>query len=231
MIRYIPTAAAALLAFFAGGAAASADDLVVRMTQYEHSGCHVAGDRHLPAGAEDGTTVRLVYPGGARQCLEMISRRQQGCRMAVIFPATNKGIPWQPGEKDPTCLAEFSAEVPRCIAHYEIESAKCHRAEDSASESDSPNRSTPPNSVFDGTWLVTDKNVYGYTNTSVCTLSTRGSHVEERCDDGSVNTGTIRGQIADMREHENSFGADLKVVDENTLEFEYPFGRGTYKRR
>ena len=95
-----------------------------------------------------------------------------------------------------------------------------------------PDRSPPSQkSAFDGTWLVTDKNVYGYTNTLVCTLSTRGNQIEERCNDGFFRTGTIRGKVADMRGDANSFGGDLKIVDESTLQFEYPFGRVTYKRQ
>ena len=158
--------------------------------------------------------------------------------MAVIFPSTNRGSPWQPGEKDPACLAEFSAEIQRCIAHYEIEGAKCVSGGDgpSASAGGSPtdgSGSATERSVFDGTWLVTDKNVSGYTITFICTLTTSGSSIEERCDGVAIRTGVVRGQVAKIGPGDTGSGSvlELRVVDQNTLEYQYPYGSGTYKRQ
>ena len=210
---------------------ANAGDLVVRVMMYEHSGCHVGNSRHLPAGAEDGSTVRHVFPGGGAQCRQMIKRKQQGCRMAVIFPATNRGSPWRPGEKEPACLAEFSAEVQRCIAHYEVESAKCASDDDKSSASAAGRGSAVERSVFDGTWLLTGRIVDGRTFTDICTLTTRGSSIEERCIENGVQTGVVNGQVASFASNGISHAFELRVVDRNTLDFKYRYGSGTYRRQ
>ena len=154
---------------------AGAADLVVHIEQYRHIGCQVGNQRHLPASAGGGAVVRHVYPGGKKQCMKMITYAQQGCRMATIYSTTNDGAPWQPGERDMGCLPVFSAEVSRCVAHYKMEGVKCGSAPASEAGGSAAQPAQPRASVFEGRWLVTDKNVYGYTNTFVCTISVSGT--------------------------------------------------------
>ena len=215
---------------------ANAGDLVVRVATYEHQGCHVGNSLYLPAGAEDGRAVRHVFPGGEPQCRTMIEHKQQECRMAVIFPSTNEGTPWQPGEKEPSCLAEFAAEVQRCIAHYELENAKCAGDDDNASPGAAVLESAVERSVFDGTWLVQGQSNQGVTFTYICTLTTRGSSIEERCTGegarpGDVQTGVVSGQVARLAASSGSYATDLRAVDQDTLVFTYRYGSGTYKRQ
>ncbi|MCY3875516.1 MAG: SH3 domain-containing protein [Rhodobacteraceae bacterium] len=145
----------------------------VRIQNYTHMGCDVAGKRYLPAGADTGLVATVRLPEQRQQCLDAIKRMRVGCEMATDFQSTNPdGHSWKSGEKHPRCLGVFAAEIPACIGHYELEGQKCHG---SGSETESEERERlaleaeedmvafPPN-----TWMqvLKDANVHAGPSTS-----------------------------------------------------------------
>ena len=153
-------------------------------------------------------------------CDDVINSAILSCETAVDLP-----LDWQT-QKYPGCLPFFESQVAICVAHYEAQRGKCSAVAGGGQQSGT---SESP-SVFDGRWKVTDKNVYGSTNTWICELRTQGNQITKQCDNGSQQRGTLRGRVASMKGGSNSFAVDLIAVDDDTLTFTYPYGKGTYKR-
>ena len=104
---------------------ARAQDGTIRIQHYTHAGCTIDGRHYLPAYADTGLVATLR---SERQCLDMIGRAQEGCRVAINFQMVNPdGHPWKPNEKDPRCLVVFREEVTECIDHYEKQKVQCSR--------------------------------------------------------------------------------------------------------
>ena len=118
-----------------GAPQARAQDEAITVNHYTHAGCSIGDRRYLPAFADTGLTATFRAPDGREQCLDMIDRAQAGCEMATHFQPTNPaGRPWEPDEKDPSCIGVFDAEVPLCIDHYERQRHRCNRDVPSALE-------------------------------------------------------------------------------------------------
>ena len=114
---------------------ARAQDGAITIEHYTHAGCSIGDRRYLPAFADTGLTATFRAPDGRKQCLDMIGRAQAGCEMATHFQPTNPaGRPWEPDERDPSCIGVFQAEVPLCIDHYEHQRHRCERDVPSALE-------------------------------------------------------------------------------------------------
>ena len=82
-----------------------------------------------------------------------------------------------------------------------------------------------------GRWLVIDSNEFGHTNMFICNIHTEGDKIYEECDDGHSQSGTVKGRVATLDPSPNKFEIKLIAVDQNTLEFEYPYGEGIYERQ
>lgn len=83
---------------------------------------------------------------------------------------------------------------------------------------------------FDGRWLVIDKNIGGHTKMFICNLRTEKEKIIKECDEGGRYSGVVRGKVAIFESTPNSIGLKLIPVDQNTLEYEYPFGAGIFER-
>ena len=84
---------------------------------------------------------------------------------------------------------------------------------------------------FDGRWLVIDKNIGGHTKMFICNLRTEKEKIFKECDEGGRFSGIVKGKAAIFESTPNSIGLKLIPVDQNTLEYVYPFGAGIFERQ
>lgn len=209
-----------LTSVFCAATTAQASDVEIR--HFRHAACVVGDQRIFPIYALSGGKTR-VKQGASWSCEDVIKSGLLSCERAVQFP-----FEWQ-AKQYPDCLQIFHNQVQACVAHYGVEQGKCGSV-GAGRRPDASSRAPAQRSVFDGRWQVTDRNKFGHTNIWNCTLRTKGRRIFSTCDVGDNVTGTVSGRTASMQGGPNTYALDLLIVDEDTLKYSYPFGRGMYKR-